>query len=173
MSMLLDLSRLRGGVERVSRKCGLDEFQGLSEDFRVVAPVELEAEIRREGQQFRLVGRLSTTLECACSRCLDPFTIPVQAALDTVFLPAAANAGAPEQEIADEDLGVSFYRDDVIDLGELMREQFYLALPMKPLCRAECLGICPVCGNNRNVEPCTCQTEWVDPRFEGLKQWRA
>ena len=49
--------------------------------------------------------------------------------------------------MADEDLGVSFYKDDAIDLGEVMREQFYLALPMKPLCRPDCQGLCPICGD--------------------------
>jgi len=50
-----------------------------------------------------------------------------------------------------------------------MREQFFLALPMKPLCREDCKGLCPVCGINRNRETCTCQSEWVDPRLEPLR----
>jgi uncharacterized protein len=53
-----------------------------------------------------------------------------------------------------------------------MREQFYLALPMKPLCRPDCQGLCPVCGKNRNVETCACQSEWVDPRMEALRRLR-
>ena len=57
----------------------------------------------------------------------------------------------------------------MIDLGEVMREQFYLALPMKPLCREDCQGLCPVCGINRNRETCTCQAEWVDPRLEAVR----
>jgi uncharacterized protein len=50
-----------------------------------------------------------------------------------------------------------------------MREQFYLALPMKPLCRDECRGLCPVCGINRNRETCDCQSAWVDPRLDALR----
>jgi uncharacterized protein len=64
---------------------------------------------------------------------------------------------------------VSFYHDDVIDLADVIREQLYLALPMKPLCREDCLGLCPVCGQNRNTTPCTCKTEWVDPRMDALR----
>ena len=56
-----------------------------------------------------------------------------------------------------------------VDLGEMLREQFYLALPMQPLCRPDCQGLCPVCGVDRNLERCECQTEWVDPRLSGLK----
>ena len=78
-----------------------------------------------------------------------------------------------EHEVKDDDLNVSFYKDDQIDLGEVMREQFYLALPMKPLCREDCRGLCPVCGVNRNRESCTCQAEWVDPRMDALRRFKS
>jgi uncharacterized protein len=113
---------------------------------------------------------VTTTLELDCSRCLEAFTVPIDAKFDVLFLPAGANTGDGEQEVAEEDLGVSFYKDDTIDLGEVLREQFYLALPMKPLCREDCRGLCPVCGRNRNRETCDCQTEWVDPRLDALRQ---
>ena len=64
---------------------------------------------------------------------------------------------------------LGYARDEQIDLNELLREQFYLALPMKPLCKDECLGICPQCGTNRNIAPCDCNPHWEDPRLAGLK----
>jgi len=78
-----------------------------------------------------------------------------------------------KSEVAEEDLDTSVYRDDQIDLNEVLREQFYLALPMKPLCREDCAGLCPQCGTNRNTGTCSCATEDVDPRLaplRGLKQ---
>ena len=119
---------------------------------------------------MRLTGRVRTMLQLACGRCLEPFDVPVDSAIDALFLPAAANVGEGEREIESDDLGVSYYKNDAIDLGEVMREQFYLALPMKPLCQPDCRGLCPVCGVNRNRDACSCQTEWVDPRFEALKR---
>ena len=98
--------------------------------------------------------------------------MPVAAAFDLLFLPASESDEGGEREVAEEDLGVSYYRDDVIDLAEVIREQFYLALPMKPLCREECHGLCAVCGRNRNRETCSCETEWVDPRLEPLRKLR-
>jgi uncharacterized protein len=65
---------------------------------------------------------------------------------------------------------VTFYKGDAIDLAEVMREQFYLAMPMKPLCKPDCQGLCPVCGGNRNRERCACRADWVDPRMEPLKK---
>ena len=53
------------------------------------------------------------------------------------------NTGEGEREIEEDDLTTAFYENDEIDLGQLMREQFYLALPMKPLCRDDCQGLCP------------------------------
>ena len=61
-------------------------------------------------------------------------------------------------------------RDDQIDLNELLREQFYLALPMKPLCRDDCAGLCSQCGTNLNTGTCQCTSQWDDPRLAPLKE---
>jgi uncharacterized protein len=170
--MLLDVSRLRAGVDRLDRRYEPAALARPDDAFRLVGPVDLAADIRKDGQQVRLTGRVTATLELDCSRCLEAFAVPVDAAFDLLFLPAAENAGTGEREVAEEDLGVSYYRGDLIDLGEMIREQFYLALPMKPLCRPDCLGLCPVCGRNRNRETCSCRTDWEDPRLEPLRKLR-
>ena len=93
---------------------------------------------------------------------------------DLRFLPAGAaepeTDDDEETEVEDDDVAITFYRDEQIDLNELLREQFYLALPMKPLCLADCKGICPQCGTNRNSAPCDCSPQWEDPRLAGLKK---
>ena len=94
----------------------------------------------RTRTQFRLVGDVQTTLELPCSRCLEPFTWPVDATFDLRYQPHAANTGEGEREIEEDDLTTAFYENDEIDLGQLMREQFYLSLPMKPLCRRRLPG---------------------------------
>jgi uncharacterized protein len=172
MSLVLDLSKFRGALDRVERTFEPAAFPG-EEDFRVVAPVVCRAEVRRDGRRFRLVGRLASALEVACSRCLEPFRIPVDSSFDLLFLPAGgAGSSGRDHELGEDDIGVSFYKDDEIDLGDVIREQCYLALPMKPLCREDCKGLCPICGINRNLATCECKTEWVDPRFEGLGDLR-
>jgi uncharacterized protein len=57
----------------------------------------------------------------------------------------------------------------VLDLAHMLREQFYLAMPMRPLCREDCRGLCPQCGTNLNVDSCGCTRERHDPRFDGLR----
>ena len=177
--MLYDLSRFRGGTDRIDRRYDPGAFALKDEEFRIVGPVSFAADLRKDARKVRLVGRVTATLECDCSRCLEPFQIPVDSPFDVMFLPAESNVagGSPskaegaEEEVREDDLGVSFYRGETLDFGELMREQFYLVLPMKPLCREDCQGLCPVCGGNRNRETCSCSTEWVDPRLEGLRKF--
>jgi uncharacterized protein len=72
--------------------------------------------------------------------------------------------------VEESDLNASYYRDDQIDLGQLVLEQFQLMLPMKPLCRDACRGLCAVCGGNRNIELCDCVETWEDPRLAVLKK---
>jgi uncharacterized protein len=174
MSMLLDLSRFRGGVDRLERRFDPVSVGHPEDDFRVVAPVTLSAEVRKDAEKVRLVGRVAGTIELECGRCLEPFSVSVDAAFDLMFLPAGAHTPTSEdRELGEADTGVSFYHEDVIDLGEVIREQFYLALPMKPLCRDDCAGLCPVCGINKNREACSCESTWVDPRMEPLRRLKS
>ena len=167
--MLLDLRGFRGEIDEVARAFAPEAFSLADEDFRVVAPVDFRAHLTKDTQKVRLTGRVKTTLETGCGRCLEPFQIPVDAPFDLMFLPEIEPGPEGEKEVENDDVGVSHYKDDVIDLGEVMREQFFLALPMKPLCRPDCKGLCPICGANRNRQECDCREEWVDPRLAGLK----
>jgi uncharacterized protein len=167
--MLLDLSQIRQAETEIRRRFAPEDFAGRNDAFRVVSPIDLAATLHKDRDQFRLVGTVGATLELVCSRCLEPFTVPVHAAFDLRYLPQTENTGDEEAEVEEDDLTSSFYRDDAIDLAQLIEEQFYLALPMKPLCRPDCQGLCPQCGVNRNLETCECETRWEDPRMAGLK----
>ncbi len=170
--MRLDLSHIRQSETPFDRRYEPDAFAGTVEDYRVIAPVILRMTIHKDKDRFRLVGTVETQLEIECSRCLERFALPVDRTFDLRYLPtgeSASGAKDDEDEIADDDVSITFYRDDAIDLGDVQREQFYLALPMKPLCRPDCRGICPHCGINRNVESCQCESRWEDPRLAGLK----
>ena len=167
--MLLDLREIRGPRERVDRTFEPARFDGCEQEYRVATPVSLGLDVLRAGEQYRLVGSLRTTLELACSRCLEPFPWEIDASLDLIYLPATENVGEGEIEVREDDLTSAFYRDNQIDLGQLMREQFYLSLPMKPLCRDMCRGLCPECGMNLNRETCSCVRRWEDPRLAALK----
>ena len=170
--LLLNLNQIRTAQDRFEQVYRPDQFEA-DEDFRVVAPVALAFDIFKDKQAFRLAGRLQTTLELKCSRCLEPFTVPVDQEFDLRYQPHTANAGEGEREIEEDDLTTAFYEKDQIDLGHLMHEQFVLALPMKPLCDTACKGLCPVCGTNLNTATCDCKPAWEDPRLAVLKKLKA
>ena len=175
--MRLDLSKIRAAQERFEKVYQADAFGVRPEtaevgDFRVAAPVSLVFEIFKDKDLFRLAGSVKTTLELLCSRCLEPFSMPVDAQFDLRYQPQTANTGDGEREIREDDLTTAFYENEEIDLGQLMREQFYLSAPMKPLCGASCHGLCAVCGTNLNRGACTCTQVVEDPRFAALKELR-
>lgn len=138
--------------------------------YRVAGAVTLDLLVRKGGGDYRLSGRIEGELELDCSRCLEPFRLDAGTDVDLLYLPASENRGDGEVRIEEEDLTTAFFRDEQIDLRHLVREQFQLALPMKPLCRADCRGLCVVCGGNRNAVPCRCVATWEDPRLAGLKR---
>lgn len=171
--MRLDLSHCRQPETPFARVFQPADLPGGDEEYRVAAPVDLRMVVHKDHDRFRLVGTVKTSLELACSRCLEPFTIAVDREFDLRYLPSgAAEPGADddeEREVEEDDVSVAFHHDDEIDLDELLRDEFYLALPMKPLCSEACRGLCPQCGANRNTAPCDCSPHWEDPRMAGLK----
>jgi uncharacterized protein len=172
--MQLDLTRFRQPVSHVSRRFQPAEFgEGEGDAYRVVSPVDIEFDLHKDKSRFRVVGRAQGELELTCSRCLEPYPLTIDVPLDLRYWPETdleAQESPEDQEISTNDADTSYYRDDSLDLGELLREQFYLAMPMKPLCREGCLGLCPLCGSNRNSAPCACRPVWEDPRLAALKQ---
>jgi uncharacterized protein len=167
--LVLNLHTIKSARERFEQVYPLGAVGAGSDDFKVVAPVELAFDIFKDKDQFRLVGSVKTTLEMPCSRCLEPFVTPIDAPFDLRYQPHSAVVATAEREVEEDDLTTAFYEHDEIDLGQLMHEQFYLALPMKPLCQADCKGLCSICGNNLNRTTCHCQPYWEDPRLAVLK----
>ena len=167
--MQLELTRYRQSLASFSRTFQPEEVTEEADPYRIVAPVLLEFEIHKDKDKFRLVGRVQTQLELQCSRCLEAFGLAVDAPFDIRYLPASEVSTDVEREIEENDLETSYYRDDQIDLNELMREQFYLVLPMKPLCKDSCQGLCAECGTNLNVASCECAPAWEDPRLAPLR----
>jgi DUF177 domain-containing protein len=169
--MLLDLRKLHGQRQHFERTFQPSAFEPQDEDYRVATPVELSMDIDKTGVGvFRVVGRAQTRLQLECGRCLDELEVPVDARFELRYVPQADNTGDEEREIDEDDLTTAFYREGALDVIEMLREQFQLALPMKPLCAESCRGLCPECGANLNRTACGCKPKWVDPRLEPLKE---
>ena len=165
---------MRSTDQRVDRLFASEQFQSEpNEDYTVVDDVSLRSHLHRDGDKYRLVGRIESRLRLSCSRCVEAFNLFVNVPVDLMYLPYGANVGDGEAEISDEDLAIAFYRDDQIDMGLMIREQLQLTVPMKPLCCDDCHGLCSVCVKNLNHEQCSCDQSWHDPRLDVLAALRS
>lgn len=140
------------------------------DESRLVGRPELDLRATREEDRVRLAGAIKATVEIECDRCLTPLTVPVDQSFDLIYVPPNRPAGAhDEKELGEDDLYVSFYQGQAIDLDDLVREQIELTLPMARLCGEQCRGLCPHCGANLNQQQCDCSSEEIDPRWAALK----
>jgi uncharacterized protein len=109
-------------------------------------------------------------MEVACDRCLELASFPLDTDFDLFYRPAASMPQGEEIEVRDAETEIGFYQGDGLELSDILREQILFALPMQRVCREDCKGICPVCGQNRNLVECACRhLEVGDDRWAGLK----
>lgn len=117
-------------------------------------------------------GHLRAVLELECGRCLERYELPLDQELDLFYLPHRPEDQAEsedEVELSDRDVVVAYYQGERLDLGDVLREQLFLAVPLRPLCREECRGLCAACGANHNHESCSCSPQTpADPRLAVL-----
>jgi uncharacterized protein len=105
----------------------------------------------------------------ACTRCLKPTDVQVVVRFyDEFHSRFEVNTGIPLPTPDEED---PFFIDEhhMVDIGEAIREYTLIELPMRPLCKPDCKGLCPRCGVDWNTEQCTCSDAEGDERLEVLR----
>ena len=117
---------------------------------------------------IRLKGNFAGKFQVPCARCVEPVEIPLSAEFDLIFRPAEADSEALERSITAPETEIGYYLKDSLLLEDVLREQVLLSLPVRTLCKPDCKGLCPRCGENRNSTGCTCEEGPADPRWEAL-----
>ncbi len=152
------------------------EIPALEQEGQVLSrlsPVVWRGEIRRVVSDFLLHAHLSYEQTSTCSRCLGPAVSSVE---ETLELLIKIEEEAVEKE-DDEEVEIELTQDDMgllsltsaeFDVEPLLIEQLQLNIPMRPLCRPDCRGLCPQCGTDLNQAACECGRREVDPRWAGL-----
>ena len=133
---------------------------------------EVSLRIDKDGDAVFVRGRLAARVPQHCGRCLEAYTVTVRPQVEARFVPNPRGRGL-EHELGADDLETDVYDNGVLDLDALLETETSLGLPMKPLCREGCRGLCPVCGGNRNVAACACEERAPDSRWAPLKAWAA
>jgi len=148
-------------------------------EFRQVGALQsdgrAEVIVEHRGHQgdvkdIRLVGRVKAHLEFSCARCLDPVGHDVDKSFDLIFRPLGVDRRADEAAISEAETEIGYYQGEGLLLEDVLREQVLLATPVRALCREDCQGLCPLCGRNRNLEPCDCEQHVSDPRWDALNE---
>jgi uncharacterized protein len=142
-------------------------------EFTFFSPIEYELGVRKFEDGIQLTGPVTCRLSLSCSRCLDDFQYPVRTFMDIEIVRKSNLQEADELELQGEDLDVYYFENNEIDLNPLVYEEVLLNIPMKPLCREECQGLCGTCGKNRNNEICNCNKTPDTPLGEKLKSFLA
>jgi uncharacterized protein len=128
---------------------------------------DLSLFIEKDEADALVRGHIAATVPQVCGRCLERFPLHVEAEVDARVVPRPA--AKEEIELASDDLELDFYAEDLLNVAQLVETETTLELPMKPLCREGCRGLCPVCGGNRNLVACQCDVKAPHPRFAVLK----
>lgn len=134
----------------------------------VIDAPKAKLHLNKSGEFVLARGSASAMLRVDCSRCLKSFDMTVDQGLDLVFQPLVKYDD--EVELISSDMEVSFYEGEEVDLGQAVLDEIGLAIPMAPLCRPECVGICPHCGQDLRKGRCQCGTKEFDPRWAKLAE---
>ncbi len=122
---------------------------------------------------IRLRGKFAGKFEVPCARCVEPVEIPIESDFDLIFRPAVADSEPTERSITPPETEIGYYQKDSLLLEDVLREQVLLSLPVRTLCKPDCKGLCPRCGQNRNSQDCSCDEGPNDPRWEALSGLRS
>lgn len=149
------------------------QIEFASENLEQVTPLHAvgSAELlKNTGGELRIQGRYTVEFTAPCDRCLVSARHPLDAGFDLFYQPASVIARDEEIEIDEGEAEIGFYEGGGLELEDILREQILLALPMQRVCREDCKGICPVCGQNRNQSACDCSTGKADDRWGALRK---
>jgi uncharacterized protein len=129
-----------------------------------------EVSLIRTDRSILVKGTLNTRAEVTCSRCLTVFGCPLVLNIEEEYFPTVDVVSGTPVSVPDESGGFTIDKQHVLDLTEAIRQYALLVLPMKPLCRSDCAGLCSVCGQNLNRGACACPPGPVDPRWAALTE---
>lgn len=140
------------------------------EELEFAAPVEFAGVMEHTAPYFRLAGEVRAEVKLMCSRCLAEFTLPIAVPIAEVY--TNKQEALPDVDEDAEDVGfdeIGFFEGDEVDITPALLKALFLELPMRPLCREDCRGMCPECGADLNRGECGCRADNVDFRLEKLK----
>jgi uncharacterized protein len=170
--LLIDRSTIpqEGSARRFS--CTASALGVVETELTVVRAIAIDCQLYKVERDMVVQGSLRAVVRLACSRCTEAFELPLDIALDAVYLPIQEISSERAEDLDEGGADVYTYAEEMIDISEMVRDKLLLSIPLQPHCMIDCKGLCPACGVNRNLVSCQCAGEtWGSP-FERLKGLR-
>ena len=120
-------------------------------------------------EDIRVRAKFDGRFELLCARCLEPSEQDLKGEFDLIFRPSSVDARTGERAISEAETEIGYYEESGLVLEDVVREQVLLSLPDRLLCKPDCKGLCPQCGQNLNEASCHCDNTTSDPRWNALK----
>ena len=125
--------------------------------------------LRRTPKGIEAKGHFATAVCISCARCLKEFVLPIVSEFEAFFLLMKFVPEEEDKQLSPEDLDISFLPEKGIEIKDIIEEQIWLNIPIKPLCQESCKGLCTICGTDLNFGECGCDRSHRDSRFDVLK----
>ena len=167
--MRIELENLEGSKGDFAHVYQPDDLNPVDERVSLIAPAAVDGKVRLSRNQVFVNGHVETRAQVECDRCLKPIEVPVNTDFTLEYISNSDYQSSEAAELTEEELSVSVFDGEAIDVDEIVKEQILLAVPTRVLCREGCKGICPECGADKNTGECNCVTNEIDPRWAALK----
>jgi uncharacterized protein len=168
--MQIELATLEGKRGEFHHVYNSGELSLNDERAQLAGPIEVSGRITRSPEKVRAKGTVRGSVQVECDRCLREIELPINLEFDLEYVTEGEYNRLQAAELLEEDLTLSVFDGEVIDIDEMVREQVLLAVPSQVLCDENCKGLCEKCGSNRNLVECRCETREMDPRWAELKK---
>ncbi len=172
MVMRIELEKLQGGKGGFAHVYQPDELNPVDERVRLSEPAEVKGNVKLAGHEVFVSGQVETRAQLECDRCLKPLELPVSADFVLEYITGSDYESSSTAALSEEEMAVSVFDGESIDVDEIVKEQILLAVPARTLCREDCKGMCPECGIDLNAGQCNCAADEVDPRWAALKDFK-
>jgi uncharacterized protein len=149
---------------------GIDMEPGL-----IASPCEIYCQVSKGGGLISAKGWVAGKLKLICDRCVKSFEQEYKSFFEVHYRPGseAVPEETPEKVLSPGEMETVYFEGETLDIGEQVRQTLLLSIPMRSLCREDCLGLCAHCGCDLNLETCKCSGSPPDQRWDALKNWKS
>ena len=167
--LVLNLDELEEGITHLNFQIGAAEIELSDAYFNFPRPFQVELNVNRTLENFKVDGRIRCCIKGECCRCLTDVEQPLDVPLKMLF--QRKQATDEELEAIAEEVEVEIISPGTqkLDLAGRIHDTIAIELPVRVYCKKDCKGLCPGCGHDLNEGTCSCKEKETDSRWAALK----